>query len=256
LIEIFSVPPKGSLFLKGVLIFFWAFFYLLIFQEKVTSQTIYGFNGLLTVPSADLMDDGRIYIGTSFIDKSAFRYSNYEYHGLVTSISFGFLPFMEVSLRITRILNYPVKNQAIGDRTPSIRIKFIKESAITPSITLGLHDFLAISNSEGKHFNALYIVMTKNIKTQTFIKNISTNLGYGVNWIHASSHQFVGLFGGISLVVPFNESSPNNFQILLEHDSQSLNEGVCFVVMNYFKLLVGLINSKNLCGSLFLTFHL
>ncbi len=224
--------------------------------EKVQSQTIYGFKGLLTIPTADLMDDGKISIGASFIDKSAFKYSNYEYNGIVSYFSLGFLPFIEVSFRITHNLNFPVKNQGIGDRTPSVRIKFIKESAVIPSLTLGFHDFIVVSNAEGRHFNSLYIVATKNIQTKTFIRNISSNFGYGVDWIPASDHQFVGLFGGISLSIPFNESNSYNFQFLLEYDSKSINEGVSLVILNYFKFTVGLINSKSYCGSFSFSFLL
>ncbi len=212
-------------------------------------QTIYGFNGLLSVPSANLLDENKFTLGCSFINKNAASYSNYNYHNMVTYMTLGFLSFSEISLKLTRNIDYP-HPQALGDRAFTIRIKLLKNSDYLPTIAVGYHDITTVSNSKSKHFNSINIVASKNIYLLNPKQKLEIVLGYGFDFMKASEHQFRGFFGGISFNIPFNMINYLDLQGLLEYDAKEFNSGINIRIIKKIKLLLGSINMKYLTCSL------
>jgi len=214
--------------------------FILIFQcEHGITQSLTGTTGLVTIPTAEMPKDGEISFGTNWLNKKYLVLfdSNREYHGMVNFMTLGYLPFLEISLRLTRHLNFPA-SQAIGDRMPSVRLRLFKENEFFPSVVLGAHDFMAVFGGLGRsnNFNVLYLATSKTFRLDSFVNRIEFHLGYGTDWIKARHHQFVGLFGGVSL-------SPSPFiALMLEHDAEKFNCGMRISVLDHVEVLVAFLN--------------
>jgi len=219
--------------------------FILIFQpENGIAQSLTGTTGLITIPTAEMPRDGEISFGLNLINKKYLVLfdSNKEYHGMANFMTLGYLPFLEISARLTRLLNHP-QPQALGDRMVSVRLRLFKENEFFPSIVLGLHD--PVGN---KHFNASYLVASKNFRPSH--TTMDFHLGYGVEWIEAAQHQFIGLFGGISL-------SPTPFiALMLEHDSEKFNCGMRMSILDHVEILLAFLNFDTFSGGISYKFRL
>lgn len=213
---------------------------LLIFQSgDGIAQSLTGTTGLVTIPTAEMPKDGEISFGLNWSNRKSFLNSTKNYSGF---ISLGYLPFIEISGRLTRCLNLP-KEMGIGDRMASIRLRPFIENAFFPSVVLGVHDLVGT-----RTFHASYLAISKSFCPSGIGMNI--HLGYGVDWIEADRHQFVGLFGGISL-------SPKEFiTLMLEYDAEKFNCGVRLFILNHLELLVALLDFDTFSGGIRYKFQL
>jgi len=226
---------------------------ILLFQSRAgIAQSLTGTTGLITIPTAEIPKDREISFGTSWLNKKYFVLYDYyqEYHGMANFITLGYLPFLEISARLTRILDSP-RPQSIGDRMVIVRLSPFKENAFFPSVVLGAHDFVwQIREKPSNNFNALYLVASKNFRFESFVNSIGFHLGYGTDWREARHHQFVGLFGGISL-------SPSPFiALMLEHDTEKFNCGMRMSILDHLEILVALLNFDTLSGGISYKFKL
>lgn len=212
-----------------------------VFQvEHGIAQSLTGTTGLLTIPTAEMLEDGEISFGMSLINKKYLVLfdQNKGYHGMANYVTLGYLPFLEISARLTRLLDYS-EPQALGDRMASIRLRLLEENGFFPSVVLGAHSLLGAS----RYFNASYLVASKSFRRSHQTK-MGIHLGYGVGWIEAKSHQFVGLFGGVSL-------SPRPFiTLMLEHDAEKFNWGMRLSLLGPLELLVVLLNFDTFSGGI------
>ena len=175
-----------------------------------------------------MSEDGEISFGSSWLNKEHFVYGSNQHHGMANFITLGYLPFLEISARLTRRLNYPAP-QALGDRMVSVRLRVLKENAFFPSVVAGIHDPIGT-----KRFNALYLVTSKSV--HLFRTTTAVHLGYGFDRIEAQQRQFVGLFGGVSV-------SPSPFvTLMLEHDAERFNCGARVSILDHVELLVAFLN--------------
>ena len=154
-----------------------------------------GFDAVMTVPTAKLLPEGHLAIGFGYIPKPHAIFVGPDHDNLAYFVTFGFLPFMELSLRATKPLNY-AGPALIGDRMASLRVRLLSESTVRPALTLGIHDLSAVFR-EKEWFHSLYAVMTKSI----FLSGVAveTTIGYGFDVFEARQNEFNGVFGGISI---------------------------------------------------------
>lgn len=208
--------------------------------------------GLLFIPSAEIHGDAKITIGTNYLDKSIVSFGQFRKSAENYFLSINFLPFAEASFRITRLNGLPSDNtQAIGDRTPSIKIRIKEESEYFPSLAFGLHDIFTVFGGErAVHNNALYGVATKNLKLGSLISNLSLTLGYGTEYLAAANHNFVGVFGGVSLTIM------DSVELIFESDSKRSNGAIRTKLFNRINLLIGVLEFKNISGGLSYSFFL
>ncbi len=223
------------------------FFILVIFLQTITyAQTLEGMEGLFFIPSAEIHQDAQISIGFNYLDKSLVSFGDFKYSAKNYFITFHFLPFIEASLRITRLNGLPPRNnEAIGDRTPSIKIRVFEESDILPAISIGVHDLMTVFGGEAAvHNNACYLVATKNFNLDSFLSNIALTVGYGSDFMKAANHNFVGLFGGLSLHLL------NHFELMTEYDGKRANCGLRIKYFDHLSLLGGFIGYKHFSGGI------
>jgi hypothetical protein len=207
-------------------------------DRTVTAQSLNGTTGLIAIPTAEILRDGQIQFGANYVDKEYnVRSSQNNQHRYFATL--GYLPFLEVSLRWTR--NYRIRfekppQEWPGDRGASVRVKFLSEKGRRPSLVLGAHDFFtAFGEQEAVWFNSFYLVGTKNIQCGGLPAHIGVHMGYGTDWLKAKHHDFVGLFGGVSMKY---KCFP---MFMLEYDAEKVNGGIriiqvsaAFLNMNSF----------------------
>jgi len=231
----------------------WVFSFILLLGcgwDEGASQSLLGTTGLVMIPTADLIRDGEVYFGAAAGNKKYNRWMPGRYHHYAYYATIGFLPFLEVSLRLIRNFDY-TQGVGLGDRTTSFRLRAVKEKKYTPSIVLGFHDCLsAFEDASVIYQNALYIVGSKNIPLRKGPAQIGLHLGYGTDRMKAHRHQFVGLFGGISV-----EVNPA-LTLMVEHDSEKFNGGAAFRFFKCVQLQAALIHFDSFAAGLSYAFRL
>ncbi len=188
-----------------------------LIARPLPAQTLTGPAGLVTVPTAAMPADGDVAVGLNLVDARHHRYAGEDRVGrdaLVQYASVGFLPFVEVGLRLTRVLG--LSGQALGDRFVSVRVRLLEERAHVPAVVVGVHDLLGT-----RIFHAEYVAASKTLAAGP-LGDAGLHLGYGGDWLSLPSdgRQFVGVFGGVSL-------APHpGVKLLAEHDAERVNAGL------------------------------
>jgi len=200
------------------------FFSLIVINLRAQSLT--GITGMLNVPTAELLEDGEISFGASYLNKKYLPATFTNDDGLAYYVTVGFLPFAELSIRFTKRMA-PI--DALGDKMFSFRIRLVQEKEVIPSILIGIHDPFHSTEKITNKFSALYLATTKNIPLGKLFNNFKISFGYGTEMINASSHQFKGFFGGISF------EFIHLLELIGEYDSQIFNTGVKLNLFNPIK---------------------
>ena len=208
---------------------------------------ITGANGLMTIPTAKLTEDGELQFGLGYLPAKYSILRQIDFGDQFYYITLGYLPFLETSIAIVRS-DKVGKAWGIGDRVILLRFKIISESKKFPAIVLGLHDPMGfIGEAPAQHFNASYLVTSKRlylIPTLAeffYYANIDLHLGYGVDWVPSAKHQFVGFFGGAELFFP-----RSFFSLMLEYDAEKVNGGIRLDLFNHFKCTIAWLGMEKL----------
>ncbi len=195
--------------------------------------------------------DGQVTIGANYLPREIVSFGQFKYSAYSPFITINYLPFFEISIRITRLINYDGSNQAIGDRTVSTRIRILNENNYIPSVVVGFHDILgAFGGVSAIHNNALYIVTSKNIYFNSSINYIGIHIGYGTDKIKSQNHNFVGFFGGVSLKLF------NTLELMNEYDGKHSNSGIRLKLFGSLSILGGLLQHKHFSGGAAFSFQL
>jgi hypothetical protein len=214
------------------------------------SQSLIGTTGLVTIPAGELIGDREVYFGTAAGNK---RYNSWmpgEYHHYSYFATIGFLPFLEVSLRLMRSYQYS-RGVGLGDRTVSVRFRALQEKKHTPALVIGVHDVLSSVDDPSVIFNnALYVVCSKNITLGKGFSKIGLHLGYGTNRMKAARHQFVGLFGGVSVDVN------RMLTLMIEHDAEKFNCGAAFHFFRHIQIQAALMHFDSFAAGLSYAFRI
>ena len=208
----------------------------LFLSATIYAQSIGGTSGLLHIPTADFMSDKEIWFGTSIYNKKHLLYSDNEYYMIAPYITIAYLPFLEVSARINRKLNYNDYSSHSWDRMPTVRIRIIREKEYLPAIVFGMQDFLTSTDLITNHFNATYLAASKYFQFWSPKKNLGIHTGYSIKLIKAIDYQFKGLFGGLNYM-PFDF-----LQFIAEYDSFKINCGLKLLLFKHLQLSTALEN--------------
>ena len=106
---------------------FWLILFFCSLACNSFSQPVAGTTGLLNSPSADMQADGVFSAGANYLPDAitpepTFNYNTFNYY-----VSMTFLPFMEISFRMTLIRD-PGNNIRNQDRSVALRFRVIKET--------------------------------------------------------------------------------------------------------------------------------
>lgn len=216
------------------------FLFVLISFLPVSAQSLSGLTGLFNIPTAEIVQDGSIAMGANYLERNHLKYANGKKDVIAPFVTVGFLPFLELSIRITRQLNFQGEHHVM-DRMFSGKINFLTEKETLPAITVGFHN--PYSTEPGaKHFTSTYLVLSKNIKTGSIINKLHFTIGYGSKIIKAYDYQYIGLFTGASI------SLFDSIELMGEYDAERFNAGLRITLLNHIKLLGGFVDLKHFSG--------
>lgn len=189
-------------------------------HSHAIGQTLTGPTGLVTIPTASRADDAALSLGAALLNRRTLPMSvfdrgvAYPLHGLAYYARIGYLPFLEVTLRVTRFIDRP-GSQGIGDRMLAARVILLPEWGILPSVAVGANDLIGT-----RKFHALYAVSSKHLGGAGLVPRIGLHAGYASDVLEARYHQLSGPFGGLS-VSPVRWTT-----LLIEHDTRRFNAGL------------------------------
>lgn len=217
------------------------------------AQSDSGIPGYVRIPVATFNEDGTLFFGSSFLPQQHLEYSQYKYDALAAYGSITFLSFVEVDLRVTRILNYPSGNNHVVDRVPSIRFRILKEKKWVPAVAIGFHDVLtSLESGVARHFGATYVVVTKNFHLPKLHLNIGTTAGWGASEFIWKNNELIGPFGGFSL----NIDRLKWMQLLFDYDGITVNSALRFTCFRHLFITAGTIGFDSFTGTLSYRFNL
>ncbi len=216
--------------LLGALAMLW-----LLAGLPAAAQSLTGTSGLVLIPTAEMPADGTLAFGGGFVHKRYSRYKGGTHHYVPYYTSITYLPFLELGFRFSRLVDSP-ERQALGDRMVSVRLRLSSEGEKRPAVVVGAHDFIKSSDASTSRFNTLYLVLSKHFDGIPVARRIGVHAGYGSDVMDADSHQFVGLFGGLSA------SPVPGLDVLVEYDGDALSIGPRVLLFRHLQLVAALQN--------------
>ncbi len=204
---------------------FWSFSG--IFPNAVRSQSLMGTTGLVTIPTARMQQDGTVSLGISYFDKKHQQFFEGTSDIVMGYLNVTLLPFLELGMR----LNSPIHADNFSvDRTPMVRLRLLKERKYFPALVVGVHDLASTESHNTVHYNATYLVFSKQWKDFDF------HIGYAPEIMKARYYQLSGLFGGVAY-------SPHRaIQLSAEYDTKHVNAGVAILLLKHIGINLGTIN--------------
>jgi hypothetical protein len=200
-----------------------------------------GTGGIIRSPDAFIFEDGHVMAGVSYYPKQELAYSNYQYDAFAPFVSCTFLPFMEVSLRITRMFG---RENYTFDRMPSVRLQPLKEKKYLPAIVIGANDFITTGNA--RNFGAFYAVAGKNLKLKKLQTNIEINGGYAYALQKSNKPDLDGVFYGVKI----HHLKLPQVKAMVEYDSRIWNYGISVLLFKRLYIQNSLLNGKHWAGNI------
>jgi len=169
-------------------------------QTSSAATSLTGSTGLVNIPTAYIISDGKIAFGVGYTDRNYSllgpKYAQAAYYATA-----GYLPFLEVSLRVTVFPGRigPGKYGSAKDRMASIKLKLLNESRYLPTVLIGSHDILTTYSYNDMHFGSEYVVLSKTYHLP-FVDSLGVHLGYATKQIKkAANYSMVGTFAGVEI---------------------------------------------------------
>jgi hypothetical protein len=238
---------------------------MLMISTSAIAQSLTGLAGGYSIPTASFHNDKTVIFGYNYLNNKYYDlYSlGKNYSHSIGYLSLTFLPFAEVSVRVTypNGFNRDHDINIIGDRMISGRLHPLKEGKYHPSVVIGLQGFYkttggsGLLNIDGKgasHFNSSFIVLTKNFHPPRILSNLKITVGYGDDFIGAHTYQFIGLFYGLS----FSPINMSFIELMLEYDAEKWNAGTRVTVLKHLILLAGVEGLDKFSGGVAFKFQL
>lgn len=201
------------------------------------SQALTGTTGYYNIPSAEIHPDRTMFIGSNLLSKEYKKWGSPNHDAMNFFVTNSFLPFAEISIRFTRVIDLDDYSSTVGDRMASARVRLLKEGRYYPAVLVGLQNFFTtLSSGNASHFNSTYLVVTKNFHLPKVIENIGLTAGYGSDILQAADYQFIGFFGGIKIT----PKRMNYLELMVEYDADKWNAGARVTILRHIVLLGGL----------------
>lgn len=214
--------------LLGIMILGWAC------SVTLQAQSLQGHSGLILTPTATMAPDGHVTFGMHHMNGETLPQSITffqlpdTYNRRIYYARVGFLPFLELTIRLTRYEDFP-RTQAIGDRFIGIRLRLVRERDHYPAVVIGSNDIYGT-----RLYHSLYAVASKTIFTSDkLISHINAHIGYASTHLKARYYFLKGIFGGLDVAIS------ENITLLFEHDSRYYNGGVKLSIWQQRVHLIG-----------------
>lgn len=186
----------------------------------MAAPSFYGYTGLVTIPTADALDEGQYSIGAFALDVEEGVDSN------VYTANLGLAEALELGFARLKTEGAP------GETIISAKYRFFRETAEHPAIAAGVIDFTDEIDSTS------YIVASKSIRWRgetTFGEITAPRVHIG-----AAGGQIDGLFAG------FSAAFGNRLLLMAEYDSQDVNFGARLAISDALRIHAALLDADNL----------
>lgn len=188
------------------------------------APTLWGYTGLINIPTAELVPDGTIIVGAGYVEQPYGLPRQPPRDNAIYYASVGFFPFLELDVHVAIICGENWDHSVPGygfnkDRSIGMRLRLLPEGDSYPAVALGAHDLAPKGwDEEGvavTESSALYLVGTKTVGP------VRVHGGYAVDWL-SDTHppQFEGAFGGVDLALT------RWLAAMLEHDTHKASAGL------------------------------
>ncbi len=244
-------------FKKGRFSFFglFLFIFMILAPKAIVGQSLTGTTGYFSIPSAEIYQDKAMFFGSNLLNKEYKKWGNLDYHAMDFFVTTTYLPFVELSIRFTRMIDLPKSEyeSTNGDRMASARFRLLKEGKFHPAVVFGLQNFFTtLQSGDASHFNSTYLVVTKNFKIHKVLQNVGLTAGYGTDVLTSADYQFIGFFGGVKIT----PQDLNFLELMLEYDAEKWNLGTRITVLKHVVFLAGLEGFDAFSGGLSYRFML
>lgn len=207
-------------------------------------QSYMGGSGLLTVPSADMQQDGTFMIGGNYLPRVMLP-NEFDLNTGNYFLNLTFLPFMEIGYRCTLSKSDGKEVNWQQDRAVSLRLRALKEKKYVPSVVLGSNDVLTTNalnifdeKKANRLFGSVYGVLTKNIPMGNHVLGFTA--GYYFPVYDESLNK--GFFGGIRYTPGFFPL----LSVMADYDGHKVSIGASLFLFRHFRGHVIIYNFQNI----------
>jgi hypothetical protein len=210
--------------------------------------SISGTSGLLMTPTTNLVEDRDVVAGVSFVDKKWAVNKRDEYDNLAYFVTMGFLPRVEVSIRLTVLPGSRfvpgAAERSIKDRMVSAKALLVREKGRRPSLAVGSEDFTGT-----RRYHTLFAVMGKRFEFGPG-GDFEVHVGAGADWVDAVNYPLDGVFGGVS------KRLWEGGELLAEYDTEKVNVGFGLEPLRNLRVVLSAIKFESFAGSVHMRFGL
>lgn len=188
------------------------------------APTLWGYTGLINIPTADLPPDGHAVLGTGYLKRPYGLCTRPGHDNATYYASLSFLPFLEVTLRVTRFRGANIDHllPAYGsdkDRSMGVRLRLLGPGhGRAPDVVVGVHDpalgELGLDELSNSGAAALYVVASKRLGRAGW------HAGYAVDGARVGHTHFSGLFGGVEV------AATRWLSAMAEYDTHKISAGL------------------------------
>lgn len=220
-------------------------------QKGMTAMSMFGTTGLVLIPTANILPDGKLALGISYTDEKYGKYSSRHTAQIASYATLGYLPFLEVSLRVTKYPNLPWSEnyRSAVERMASVKLQVFREKRFFPSVVLGVNDLYGKSIQ----YNAQYFVISK-LVNPPLLKHIGIHIGYAPNPIKSKriyNYSLQGIFAGLETQLYKSISA------MLEYDSKKFNIGLRIAPLaDFIYINVVALGLNHISGNINISFDL
>lgn len=216
----------------------YCFTLLICFGFQLKGQSLLGISGLLTVPSADMQEDGTFMAGGNYLPKNMLP-KGIEYNSGNYFLNITFLPFVEVGYVCTfsKTEGSALKDTWQQDRAVSLRLRVLKEKKYVPSFLVGSNDVFTTyalnpfsKKKANRMFGSIYGVITKNIVIGNHILGITG--GYYLPVYDESPNK--GFFGGLRYTPYFFPL----MSVIADYNGKKMSVGASLFLFRHLRMHV------------------
>lgn len=192
-----------------------------------------GTSGLLRIPTADVVPEGRLLTGISYMDRDHSKVHGADTDAMPTFIGIGFLPNLELVGRLTFFHDVQAFSWPYNlDRSFNLHYRINSQRGEWfPALAVGAQD-VRYGTTSSYLGQAQYVVGTWRHD------NWRVHLGLGNGRYHP-------VFGGMDVLLP----GARRMHLMADYDSQYVNTGLRVFLGDWATASVGLLGLKELSGA-------
>lgn len=201
----------------------------------LVSPSLEGTSGLIRIPTADVIPDGGIVIGASYIGEQHARIQTEQpTHLEPLYFGMGLLPNLEAVGRLTVLHDVKAYNWSHNlDRSLNLHYRLFKQAGLRPAVALGVQDVMLGTSISYTRSEAQYVVASWESGRHR------AHLGMG-------RERLAGLFGGVD----YSLTPDRRLRLLADYDTEFVNVGLRGFIGKTLSVDLCLLGAEELAGGI------